>query len=106
MFFSNYILIMLWSGLTIAWEIGQRVHTTSGPVLGHKSARRENVSEYLGIHTRLETPIRTKYYVLGIRYAVAPTGKLRFMPPKRFSGDALIHADAFVSNLNLRIREI
>jgi hypothetical protein len=32
-----------------AWNIGQRVTTTSGAVIGHASVRHGEVSEYLGI---------------------------------------------------------
>lgn len=53
------------------------IPTTSGPVLGHVV---NNVNEYLGI-----------------RYAQAPTGSLRFEPPQRFNGTALINAQNFVS---------
>ena len=42
--------------------------TTNGLVVGHQAANRTSVVEFLGI-----------------RYAEAPTGALRFGPPKRFA---------------------
>ncbi|KAK8063559.1 hypothetical protein PG996_008211 [Apiospora saccharicola] len=45
-----------------------RVNTTSGLVGGHQAANRTSVTEFLGI-----------------KYAAAPTGELRFAPPKRFA---------------------
>lgn len=51
--------------------------TSSGPVTGLTV---NNVVEYLGIP-----------------YAQAPTGSLRFEPPQRFNGTAPIKAQSFVS---------
>ena len=46
-----------------------RVNTTTGGlVVGHEAANRASVVEFLGI-----------------RYAEAPIGELRFAPPKRFA---------------------
>ncbi|KAE9367175.1 alpha/beta-hydrolase [Stipitochalara longipes BDJ] len=45
------------------------VMTSSGPVTGHAASNNSSVTEFLGI-----------------RYAQAPSGSLRFEPPKKFSG--------------------
>lgn len=47
-----------------AWNIGQEVQTTSGTLVGHASAWQPQVSEYLGIP-----------------FAAAPTGQLRWEYP-------------------------
>jgi hypothetical protein len=44
-----------------------RVHTTSGTLIGHQAANISNVTEFLGI-----------------RYAEAPVGQLRFAAPKKY----------------------
>ena len=44
-----------------------RVQTTSGTLIGHQASNRSTVTEFLGI-----------------RYAEAPVGELRFAAPKRF----------------------
>jgi hypothetical protein len=44
-----------------------RVHTSSGIVVGHQSTNRSRVTEFLGI-----------------RYAEAPVGELRFAAPKKY----------------------
>jgi cholinesterase len=49
------------------FDIGQKVQTTSGTVLGHASTWQPQVSEYLGIP-----------------YAIPPLGPLRFAAPKPF----------------------
>jgi hypothetical protein len=50
MTFLYHILLLLSVNLApvSAWDVGQLVKTTSGPVLGHKSPRYKDVSEYLG----------------------------------------------------------
>ncbi|EFR01283.1 acetylcholinesterase [Nannizzia gypsea CBS 118893] len=57
---------------------GSLVNTTSGLIIGHVSASRPSVDEYLGI-----------------RYAQAPVGDLRFAPPVRFTSDAPFEAANF-----------
>lgn len=65
------------SGLLPRLAANASIPTTSGPVIGHVV---NNVNEFLGI-----------------RYAQAPTGPLRFEPPQRFNGTAPIIAQNFVS---------
>jgi cholinesterase len=64
------------------WTIGQTVQTSSGPVSGHaaRNATAATVSEYLGIP-----------------FAQAPTGNLRFAAPVAFEGTAAINASIYVS---------
>ena len=61
------------------WAIGQIVHTSSGPVIGHAAPNATEVSEYLGI-----------------RYAQPPLGSLRYAAPLPYTGNAAINASAFV----------
>lgn len=61
------------------WTIGQTVQTSSGPVRGHAASHASNVSEYLGIP-----------------YALAPVGSLRFQPPVRYRGNTTISGETFV----------
>lgn len=56
------------SSVAIPVATSLRVKTTSGLVVGHEAANRASVVEFLGI-----------------RYAEAPIGELRFAPPKRFA---------------------
>lgn len=63
------------------WDVGQIVHTTSGPVIGHPAPNATTVSEYLGIP-----------------YAKAPVGNLRFGKPEPFRGRKVINGSAFVSD--------
>lgn len=51
------------------WTVGQTVSTSSGDIEGHASSLIPTVSEYLGIP-----------------YAKAPTGKLRFAAPEAYDG--------------------
>lgn len=62
------------------WKVGQVVQTSSGPVQGHAAPNVSEVSEYLGIP-----------------YAQAPTGGLRFQPPLAFKGSNVIDGSKFVS---------
>lgn len=56
------------------------VKTTSGPIVGHAAQRNPAVSEYLGIP-----------------YAAAPVGNLRFAAPVAYkSNGSAIQADAYV----------
>lgn len=61
------------------WKVGQIVETTSGRVEGHSSVLVPSVSEYLGI-----------------RYAMAATGPLRFAAPQAYKGDT--NESPFVAN--------
>jgi hypothetical protein len=68
--------------VTNSWIIGQEVSTTSGPVVGHASRSKREVSEYLGI-----------------RFAESTGGSNRFMRPKRYSGTSKIVASRYVSDV-------
>ncbi|KAK2772240.1 hypothetical protein FQN53_004676 [Emmonsiellopsis sp. PD_33] len=61
------------------WEIGQKVETSSGTVVGHASEWKPEVSEYLGIP-----------------FAQPPVGELRFAAPKPFTGSKEIVAGNYV----------
>lgn len=61
-----------------AWKVGQSVKTSSGSVVGHASAWKPDVSEYLGIP-----------------FAQPPVGDLRWAAPKRFEGNGTIGAHKF-----------
>lgn len=65
------------------WQVGQAVRTTSGEVTGRPAsyAGSELVSEYLGIP-----------------YAAAPVGALRWLAPRPFRANGSITANKFVSN--------
>lgn len=66
-----------------SYEIGTIVNTTSGPVKGHPSALRPEVSEYLGI-----------------RFAQPPVGDLRFAPPQPVeASSSIINADSWVFSI-------
>jgi carboxylesterase type B len=66
-------------GASYALTIGQTVQTSSGSVEGHAATVNENVSTYLGIP-----------------YAQAPVGNLRFMPPVKYNGNATIKGTKIV----------
>jgi cholinesterase len=61
------------------WTVGQTVSTTSGPVTGHAAANQGQVSEYLGIP-----------------FARAPVGDLRWEAPVVFNGTTEISGASFV----------
>jgi hypothetical protein len=65
---------------TDEWQIGQAVRTSSGLIVGHSASNRPDVSEYLGIP-----------------FAKAPVGSLRFAPPEPFTHPGTLQADAYVS---------
>lgn len=60
------------------WTVGQTVQTSSGPVTGHAAKNHSEVSEYLGIP-----------------YAQAPVGNLRFSAPVAFNGTATLNGSSF-----------
>lgn len=62
------------------WALGQAVSTSSGQVSGHEADTAEGVSEYLGIP-----------------YAKAAEGNLRFAGPEEYVGDGVISGDSYVS---------
>ncbi len=62
------------------WTVGQTVQTSSGPVTGHAATNDSEVSEYLGIP-----------------FAVAPVGALRFAAPVKFNGTAALNGSSYVS---------
>jgi len=62
-----------------AWEVGQTVETSSGPVSGHAGKSLDQVSEYLGIP-----------------FAQPPTGDLRFAAPVKYNGTSPISGASFV----------
>lgn len=79
-FYSTiYFIFLTWSTAD-AFTIGGPVNTTSGTVRGKASSLRPDVSEYLGIP-----------------YAKAPTGDLRFAAPvPADKSPGVINATAFV----------
>lgn len=60
------------------FTVGQAVTTTSGLVQGHGAAVLTDVSEYLGIP-----------------FAQAPVGNLRFAAPQRFVGNGTISGETY-----------
>jgi len=60
------------------WTVGQVVQTSSGPVHGHAATNDSQVSEYLGIP-----------------YAQAPIGDLRFAAPVKFTGNSSLNGSSF-----------
>ena len=60
--------------------VGQIVETSSGAVTGHAATKYSKVSEYLGIP-----------------YAQAPVGDLRFAAPVKFAGSSMLNGSAFVN---------
>src|SRR5262245_4770217 len=61
-------------------NVGRRVRTTSGFLIGHSAPNAPEVSEYLGIP-----------------YAKPPVGELRFASPEAFVGHDTLDASHFVS---------
>ncbi|KAF2436013.1 alpha/beta-hydrolase [Tothia fuscella] len=64
--------------LSIAWQIGQIVETSSGCMEGHASSWKTEVSEYLGIP-----------------FAKPPIDSMRFAAPKPFEGKGLFIAERY-----------
>jgi len=60
--------------------VGDTVDTSSGAVAGHAATRYSEVSEYLGIP-----------------YAQAPIGDLRFAAPVKYTGSSALNGSVFVS---------
>jgi hypothetical protein len=81
------VLIVLF--LPLAWAsppfqhkratVGQIVETSSGVVAGHAATYYSEVSEYLGIP-----------------YAQAPMGDLRFAAPVKYEGSSMLNGSVFV----------
>ncbi|KAI8935860.1 hypothetical protein NX059_007377 [Plenodomus lindquistii] len=66
-----------------------RIQTSSGTIVGHQAANRTRVTEFLGI-----------------RYAEAPVGDLRFVAPKKYEAPAGTVFDAsewVIQCLSLRL---
>src|ERR1700760_1193842 len=61
------------------WSVGQPVKTTSGTIVGHPASGSPEVSEYLGI-----------------RFAEAAVGQLRFAAPKPFFSNGTFVASTYV----------
>jgi hypothetical protein len=61
------------------FTVGQIVETSSGSVAGHAAALYPEVSEYLGIP-----------------YAQAPVGDLRFAAPVKYTGSSILNGSAYV----------
>lgn len=61
--------------------VGEEVNTSSGKVTGQAAANLTEVSEYLGIP-----------------FAQAPIGDLRFAAPQPFTGSGKINATSYVSD--------
>ena len=59
--------------------VGQIVETSSGAVTGHAATNHPEVSEYLGIP-----------------YAQAPVGDLRFAAPVKYAGSSMLNGSVFV----------
>lgn len=60
-------------------SVDQTIRTSSGPVRGHAASVKQTVSSYLGIP-----------------YAKAPVGPLRFMPPVPYVSDKIINGSKIV----------
>jgi cholinesterase len=76
--FLYWSIATLYLQFASAWQIGEQVKTSSGPVKGHASSWQPDVSEYLGIP-----------------YALPPVGLLRWTTPRPFTGDTVIQAQKF-----------
>lgn len=66
------------SALPRTCDVGHRVKTTSGIILGHPGANRTEVSEYLGIP-----------------FAQPPVGSLRFAAPEPFRSSSTFNASSY-----------
>ncbi|KAH8588440.1 Alpha/Beta hydrolase protein [Bisporella sp. PMI_857] len=62
----------------VNFSVGQIVKTSSGAVAGHAATKYPEVSEYLGIP-----------------YAQAPVGNLRFAAPVKYSGSSMLNGSVF-----------
>lgn len=66
------------SALPRTCDVGHRVNTTSGIILGHPAANRTEVSEYLGIP-----------------FAQPPIGSLRFAAPEAYRSSSTFNASSY-----------
>jgi hypothetical protein len=62
-----------------SFTVGQIVETSSGAVAGHAATNYSEVSEYLGIP-----------------YAQAPVGDLRFAAPVKYTGSSMLNGSVLV----------
>ncbi|KAI5377849.1 hypothetical protein J4E82_003229 [Alternaria postmessia] len=76
----------LFGSAVAAPKNGSNVETSSGTLIGHPSSNKTHVTEFLGI-----------------RYAEAPVGELRFAAPKKYDAPAgtVFEASEWVSNRNI-----
>ena len=84
--FTVFSLPLTWasptfSSRTFDCQSGGTVQTSSGPVSGHPATRFPEVSEYLGIP-----------------YAQAPVGELRFAAPVKYIGSSALNGTVFVGS--------
>lgn len=82
MLFKDLIAVLAFQSALVGasgpYKVGTTVNTTSGPVVGHAASNATQVSEYLGIP-----------------FAQAPVGNLRFAPPIAYQGNGTIEASNF-----------
>jgi hypothetical protein len=64
--------------------VGQTVETSSGAVAGHAATYYSEVSEYLGIP-----------------YAQAPVGNLRFAAPVKYVGSSMLNGSVYVGHKSI-----
>jgi hypothetical protein len=76
----------LFGSAVAAPKNGSSVTTSSGTLIGHPSSNKTHVTEFLGI-----------------RYAEAPVGELRFAAPKKYDAPVgtVFEASEWVSNHNI-----
>ena len=79
-------LLLTAAAVASAPKNGSNVETSIGTLIGHPSSNKTHVTEFLGI-----------------RYAEAPVGELRFAAPKKYDAPAgtVFEASEWVSNRNI-----